>query len=141
MSKLIDTATNVFKTIVRVVLYLRLSDEDRDKLTKEELSESIKNQEMMLRDYAEQQGWEIVGVYNDEDYSGSDRERPNFNIMIGECEKGNVDVVLVKTQARFARDVKLVEIGTLLIKLYIRRNTVMYQQGIREQPDLLVLKE
>ena len=109
MSKLIDTATNVIKTIVRVVLYLRLSDEDRDKLTKEELSESIKNQEMMLRDYAEQQGWEIVGVYNDEDYSGSDRDRPNFNIMIGECEKGNVDVVLVKTQARFARDVELVE--------------------------------
>ena len=31
--------------IVRVVLYLRLSNEDRNKLTKEQLSESIKNQE------------------------------------------------------------------------------------------------
>ena len=29
----------------RVVLYLRLSDEDRDKLTPKERSESIKNQE------------------------------------------------------------------------------------------------
>ncbi len=109
MSKLIERANHIIETIVRVVLYLRLSDEDRDKLTKEELSESIKNQETMLRNYAKEQGWEVVGVYNDEDYSGSDRDRPNFNIMISECEKGNVDVVLVKTQARFARDIELVD--------------------------------
>lgn len=93
----------------RVVLYLRLSDEDRDKLTKEEVSESIKNQEIMLKKYASEQNWNIVGIYNDEDYSGSDRERPNFNIMIKECEKGNVDIVLVKTQARFARDIELID--------------------------------
>ena len=41
--------------MMRVALYLRLSDEDRDKLTKEERSESIKNQEKMLRNYAYQQ--------------------------------------------------------------------------------------
>ena len=29
--------------------------------------------------------------------------------MIKECEKGNVDIVLVKTQARFARDTELLE--------------------------------
>ena len=99
----------IVKTIIRVVLYLRLSDEDRDKLTKEELSESIKNQEMMLRDYATSQGWQVVGVYNDEDWSGGDSTRPDFNRMIAECEAGNVDVVLVKTQARFARDSELIE--------------------------------
>ena len=64
------------QSLRRVVLYLRLSKEDLDKLTPEERSESIKNQESMLRNYAEQQGWEIVGVYDDEDYSGSDRDRP-----------------------------------------------------------------
>ncbi len=97
------------KFITRVVLYLRLSDEDRDKLTKEQLSESIKNQETMLRNYAEEMGWEVVGVYNDEDWSGSDATRPEFNKMIAECQKGNVDVVLVKSQSRFARDMELVE--------------------------------
>ncbi len=97
------------KTIIRVVLYLRLSDEDRNKLTKEQLSESIKNQETMLRKYAEEMGWDVIGVYNDEDWSGSDATRPEFNKMIDECKKGNVDVVLVKTQARFARDMELVE--------------------------------
>ena len=98
------------QSLRRVVLYLRLSKEDLDKLTPEERSESIKNQESMLRNYAEQQGWEIVGVYDDEDYSGSDRDRPNFNKMIKECEAGNVDIVLVKTQSRFARDMTLIDL-------------------------------
>lgn len=62
----------------------------------------------MLKEYADEQGWKIVGIYNDEDFSGADRDRPNFNKMINECESGNVDVVLVKTQARFARDMELV---------------------------------
>jgi len=94
---------------LRVALYLRLSDEDIDKLDKYQFSESIKNQEVMLRNYAIDNNWEIVGVYQDEDYSGADRDRPNFNKMIKECEAGNVDIVLVKTQARFARDIELVD--------------------------------
>ncbi len=93
----------------KVILYLRLSDEDRNKLTKDELSESIKNQELMLREYAENEGWRIVGVYSDEDWSGGDATRPEFNKMIKECSSGNVDIVLCKTQARFARDSELIE--------------------------------
>lgn len=98
------------KSIIKVVLYLRLSDEDKDKLTKEELSESIKNQEILLRDFAsEHKEWKIISVYNDDDWSGSDIERPDFNRMIEECKKGNIDLVLCKTQSRFARDIELVE--------------------------------
>ena len=109
MSKLQSIKNSVIKTLIRVVLYLRLSDEDRDKLTKEQISKSIKNQELILREYAENEGWQIVGVYNDEDWSGADSSRPNFNKMIAECEAGNVDIVLCKTQARFARDSELIE--------------------------------
>lgn len=108
MSKIIKTVSHIVDNVIRVVLYLRLSKEDLDKLTPEERSESIKNQELMLREYADEQGWEVVGIYDDEDFSGADRDRPNFNKMIKECEAGNVDVVLVKTQARFARDMELV---------------------------------
>lgn len=56
MSKLQSIKNSVIKTLVRGVLYLRLSDEDRDKLTKEQISKSIKNQELMLREYAENEG-------------------------------------------------------------------------------------
>lgn len=109
MSKVMKTKTHIIDNVVKVVLYLRLSKEDLDKITPEERSESIKNQELMLKEYAKEQGWQVVGVYEDEDFSGSDRDRPNFNLMIKECEVGNVDVVLVKTQARFARDIELVD--------------------------------
>lgn len=109
MSKQTSATSHIIKSVLRVVLYLRLSDEDRDKLSKEELSESIKNQEIMLRNYAIENSWEIVGVYNDEDWSGADSTRPHFNEMIKECELGNVDIILCKTQSRFARDMELVE--------------------------------
>ncbi len=97
------------KKAIRAVLYLRLSDEDKDKLTKEELSESIKNQETMLKDYAKEHNWEIVSVFKDEDWSGSDATRPEFNDMIKYCKDGNTDIVLCKSQSRFARDMELVE--------------------------------
>ena len=43
MSKLQSIKNSVIKTLIRVVLYLRLSDEDRDKLTSDQISKSIKN--------------------------------------------------------------------------------------------------
>ena len=66
MSKLQSIKNSVIKTLIRVVLYLRLSDEDRDKLTSDQISKSIKNQELMLRKYAENEGFKIVGVYDDD---------------------------------------------------------------------------
>ena len=70
---------------MRTALYLRLSDED--KLKVDNLSESIKNQEIMLKDYAKEKGYEVVSIYNDEDWSGSDDTRPGFNKMLEECGK------------------------------------------------------
>lgn len=93
----------------RVVIYVRLSDEDRYKKNKNDDSESIANQKSMLLKYALEQGWEVINVYSDDDYSGTDNNRPDFNRMIEECEKGNVDIVLCKTQSRFSRDMEIVE--------------------------------
>lgn len=94
---------------LRVALYLRLSDEDRCKLNDFQLSESIKNQKRMLVDYANDNGWKIVGIYNDEDYSGADDNRPEFNKLLKVCENRMVDIVLCKTQSRFTRDMEIVE--------------------------------
>ena len=93
----------------RVVIYVRLSDEDRYKKNKDDDSESIANQKSMLLKYALEQGWEVVNIYSDDDYSGADNNRPDFNRMLEECEKGNVDIVLCKTQSRFSRDMEIIE--------------------------------
>lgn len=93
----------------RVDIYTRLSDEDRFKKNKDDDSESIANQKSMLLKYALNQGWEVINVYSDDDFSGADSTRPEFNKMLNDCENGLVDIVLCKTQSRFSRDMEIVE--------------------------------
>lgn len=95
--------------MVNVAIYVRLSDEDRNKANKVDESESIQNQKSMLRDYCKERGWDIYDIYCDEDYSGIDRTRPEFNRMLKDCENGVIDVVLCKSQSRFSRDMEVIE--------------------------------
>lgn len=101
---------NDFNTNLRVGIYLRLSNEDRDKISKEEVSESIKNQRNMLLDYIEKNSeFMLVDEYCDEDLSGAGTYRPEFEKLIRDCEDGKLDVVLCKSQSRFSRDMEIVE--------------------------------
>lgn len=95
--------------MVNVAIYVRLSDEDRDKLQKTDESESIQNQKSMLKGYCKERDWNIYDIYNDENYSGTDSSRPEFNRMINDCQKGGIDIVLCKSQSRFSRDTVLIE--------------------------------
>ena len=63
---------------ISVAIYVRLSDEDRNKKYKGDESESIQNQKSMLTDFCRERNWEIYDIYNDEDYSGTDSSRPEF---------------------------------------------------------------
>ena len=93
----------------KVGVYCRLSDEDRYKKNKSDDSESIANQKSMLLKYALDQGWEVVDIYSDDDYSGAGVERPDFNRLINDCENGRINIVLCKTQSRFSRDMEVIE--------------------------------
>ncbi len=92
-----------------VGIYNRLSEEDKNKLSKEEESRSIQNQKSMLVSYAISQGWEIYNIYSDDDYKGSDRTRPAFNQLLRDAEAGKFNIVLCKSQARFTRELEMVE--------------------------------
>lgn len=63
----------------------------------------------MLIQYALSQGWEIYNIYSDDDYTGADRRRPEFNKLLTDAEAGKFDIVLCKTQSRFTRELELVE--------------------------------
>lgn len=91
---------------MRVAIYCRLSKEDIDK---QDESESIKNQKIMLTTYAMQNDWNITDYYIDDDFKGSDRDRPSFKRLIKEAKSKKFDIILCKSQARFARDLELVE--------------------------------
>ena len=88
-------------------IYCRLSREDEDKQKEE--SESIQNQKSILIHYAVEQGWDIYNLYCDEDYSGADANRPDFNRMLRDAEEKKFQIILCKTQSRFTRDMELVE--------------------------------
>lgn len=94
---------------MKVAIYPRLSEEDRNKKNETDESESIQNQKSMLIEYAINQGWEIYDIYTDEDYTGADRNRPEFNRLLKDAEARKFDIVLCKTQSRFTRELELVE--------------------------------
>ncbi|MFA5576732.1 MAG: recombinase family protein [Tissierellaceae bacterium] len=93
----------------RVAVYVRLSKEDINKISKGDDSESIKNQKLMLSDYATRSGWQIYDFYVDEDYSGADRARPDFERLLKDAENKEFDIVLCKSQSRFVRDLEKLE--------------------------------
>ncbi len=94
---------------MKVAIYCRLSEEDRNKQFETDDSNSIQNQKAMLLQYAMEQGWEVYNIYNDDDYTGSDRRRPEFNRLLADAEARRFNIVLCKTQSRFTRELELVE--------------------------------
>ena len=98
------------KKYLRVGIYLRLSNEDRDKANKDDDSESIKNQRNMLIDYVNRHPeFALIDEYCDEDLSGAGTYRPEFERLIRDCENRKLDIVLCKSQSRFSRDMEIVE--------------------------------
>lgn len=93
----------------KVAIYCRLSDEDKDKTNKNNDSESIQNQKNLLTEYAYNEGWFIYKIYSDDDWSGLDSDRPEFNQMINDAKNKKFNIVLCKSQSRFTRDMELVE--------------------------------
>lgn len=92
----------------RVIIYVRLSVEDLEK-TEGNVSKSILNQLLMLLKYCKDKELEVVGIFYEEDISGSDGDRIEWNKSLLFCELGNTDIYVCKTQARFARSIEFVE--------------------------------
>lgn len=93
----------------KVAIYCRLSEEDRNKQNAEDDSVSIQNQKTMLTQYAIRHNWDIYGIYSDDDYTGADRNRPDFNKVLSLAESKEIDIILCKSQSRFTRELELVE--------------------------------
>ena len=93
----------------RAALYGRLSKEDIDKLNGGDDSESIKNQRLLLTDYALEKGFEIVDWYYDDDYSGLYSDRPGFERLIADAQNKKFDIVIANSQSRFTRNMEHME--------------------------------
>ena len=99
-----------FGQLGKVAIYVRLSDEDRDKRDKSDDSKSIQNQKSMLIEYAIERGWDIhEKIYCDDDWGGANNKRPDWNELIADAEQGKFNIILCKAQSRFTRDMEMVE--------------------------------
>lgn len=89
------------QAIWHAALYARLSREDGDKTE----SDSISNQRSLLERYAASlPDVQIVDVYADDGFTGTNFARPAFQRMIADVESGHVDCIIVKDLSRFGRD-------------------------------------
>ena len=93
----------------KAVLYLRLSKEDLHKIREGDDSASIKNQRLLLTEYALAEGYQIVNVYSDDDESGLYDDRPGFEQMMEDARLGKFDMVIAKSQSRFSRNMEHIE--------------------------------
>ena len=95
--------------LIKAAIYVRLSEEDRNKKNSSDDSRSITNQKELLKNYCNERGWIIFDIYSDDDYTGSDRNRPQFQRLITDAKDKKFDIVLCKTLSRFTREMELVE--------------------------------
>ena len=85
---------------LRVAAYCRVSTDDEEQLTSYEAQQNYYTDKIMTNPQ-----WTMAGVFADEGISGtSASKRPAFLRMIRQCRQGKIDLVLVKSISRFARN-------------------------------------
>ena len=86
-------------TCYRTAIYCRLSREDGN-----EESQSIQAQKSVLTEYVQKQGWQIVDIYADDGFSGTNFDRPDFMRLLEDIEQGKIDLVITKDLSRLGRN-------------------------------------
>jgi site-specific DNA recombinase len=80
---------------VRAVIYARVSTDLQSET-------SVDQQVRECQAYCVMQGWDVVNIYRDEGYSGTNVERPSFQLLMD--EKETWDVVVAAKMDRFHRN-------------------------------------
>ena len=88
------------KPKLRVAAYCRVSTDSEEQAT---------SYEAKIDHYTEfiqkNEEWELAGIFADDGISGTNtKKREEFNRMIAECMKGNIDMIITKSISRFARN-------------------------------------
>ena len=99
--------------IKRVCAYARVSSGKDEML--HSLSAQVSYYQRLIQSRA---AWRFCGGYADEAETGTKDSREQFQEMLAECRKGNIDLIITKSITRFAR------------------NTVTLLQAVRELKDM-----
>ncbi len=93
------------QTIYNAGIYVRLSQEDM----RAGESLSIENQKLILTKYVKEQGWNLIDIYVDDGYSGTDFDRPGVQRLLDDAKVGKINLIICKDLSRFGRN--YIEVG------------------------------
>lgn len=88
------------KAKVRAGLYVRTSRDEENKTNRN----SIQNQIDGLKKYCEYNNYEIIKIYVDENYTGSNFERTKFKKMMEDAKSKMINTIVTKDLLRLGRN-------------------------------------
>lgn len=108
--------------VYRCYGYGRLSRSDQEKARREhDESNSIKNQRDLIHDYiARHPDLELCMEGYDDNYTGTNFDRPHFQEMMRAIEEGKVNCIVVKDLSRFGRE--HIDMGRYLFQQFPNQN-------------------
>lgn len=90
----------------KVAIYCRVVSKNRIE---------IKKQKEILKNYCNENNYEIYKIYIDNGYSGLDDNRPNYNKLLNDLKKNMFDTIIVRDMSRLGRSfIKLEKVIKLL---------------------------
>lgn len=110
---------------IKVAAYARVSE--ATDMTHKSLSAQVNNYKKLIKSNPE---WDYAGVYADEGITGrTTKNRAEFNRLLEDCKTGKINMVLVKSISRFARDTvdclnTVRELKDLNIAVYFERERI-----------------
>ena len=115
--------------VKRVCAYARVSS-GKDAML-HSLSAQISYYQELIQ---KQPGWKFCGIYADEAMTGTKENRKNFQEMLEECRKGNIDLILTKSISRFARNTVTLlsavrEIKAMGVDVYFEEQNIHSMSG------------
>lgn len=110
--------TNLNAATYNAAIYVRLSKEDIDTAyARKAESDSISNQKQLIFDFLKNKPEiNIVSVRVDDGYTGTNYDRPAFQLMLDDIKAGAVNCVVVKDLSRFGRE--YIDAGKYIDRLF-----------------------
>ena len=106
------------RNIWKVGIYCRLSSDDGYNAE----SDSITNQKEIIEYFLKkEENIEIIDYYQDDGYSGTTFNRPDFKRMFNALVNGDINTIIVKDLSRFGRN--YIEVGNYIEQIFPLYNT------------------
>lgn len=101
--KVIEAISEKNQRKLRVCAYVRVSTDSPEQ------EDSFDNQTQHYKALiGEKPEWEFAGIYSDLGISGYNEKRPGFQKMMKDARAGKIDLIIVKSVSRFARNTETV---------------------------------